>query len=217
MKRYLLIAILIAIFLSPIIWMLLNLSFSESFDCKIAKDTLPIIGKDIEQSFAPSSSRLSSIAIKFVTYEKIASGKIFFEITDSSQNTLFSKNILASKLKDNSFYNLKIPSNLLKEGTTYSIKISNSKSNENPAGLTMTESDCYLGKLQKDNKEIKDADIIMHLRYSDESFLANVKKLIATISLFKPVFLKDWGLVIIFSLYVSSIILTIIIFFRKVF
>jgi hypothetical protein len=217
MKRYLLIAILITIFLAPIIWLFLNLSFSEKFDCEVAKNTIPLVGKTINQSFIPSHDGLSSINIKLVTYAQLASGKIFFEIIDNSQNVLFSKKVYALTLKDNSFYNLKIPSDLLKAGNEYSLKISSSISSKRPAGLTRTSSDCYTGNLQKDNENIKDADIVLHLKYSEEKLSLNIERLVSAISLFKSLLFKGWGLIVVSLLYVSLVILTVTVFFRKVF
>lgn len=221
MKKIILPLSAIIIFL-PIIYCLYilnNLSFSESFECGQFNQPIVLTKKGISQSFIVSGDNIHAILLKPATYTKIANGKIIFTIKNDRNDIIYSIKKSAVFIIDNQMYELEVPKEVFKKNELYFLNISYDikKISRTPIAFWATEKDCYHGNLRAGEEKSVSNDLILIQKFSDGNLLTNVGELINRISQYKPIWLKKEKILLLFTLYFLLILISIRLTAKKIF
>jgi len=213
------IIIIAIVILSPIFYLINNLlSFPESFDCKQTRQPIILSDKSLVQSFTPSQKNLATISLKVATYNKIVSGGIILiQIKNKYNESIFEKQIRTIQLEDNKFTKIKIPKEILEKDSQYYLEIKFLKTPKEKIAFWNTDKKCYPGLLSLGDKEIEKSNLIMYLQYSRENKLAGINDLVERMSQYKALWIKDKNIVLIFFVYLITLLIFPIYIAKKIF
>jgi len=124
----------------------------------------------LEQTFVPESNGLSRVEIYLATYGRVNRSNITMEIIADDGSCIFTKNVPAETIPDNSYYSLEFKPINNSKGHTYTIKIlSDTNDPENAITAWASYNDNYtLGACLKDGVD-SGFDVAINVKYSTKA------------------------------------------------
>ena len=215
-KIILIIAAILVVLVLPAAMLINRLSFSSSKVCWTwgpdQKSTFP---KDkLVQSFYPEKDGLRSIVVKpLLENDILDTAEAEFTFKDDQGATIFSKKVRHFKMENNKMFEILVPPDKFQKGKLYDLELTPlvEKKPGHTLGFWITDGNCYEGGLEVDGKKMDGADLAVIFGYSKKSLSADFGTLLGRMEQYKPLWLKNNGLLIsLFVIYFAAVALLIV-------
>lgn len=157
------------------------------------------VNTPVEQTFVSEQNGLTKIDLFLATYARTNTSNIYFTISDQHGESVFSKTVNASAIRDNSFFSLDFDTINNSKGKIYTIKItSDAQANDNAITAWASNSDLYTSGNLYLNGSAANFDITFRIFYSEN--ILSKKLIIYAIT----AFIAHIAVFIAYSLFLSK-------------